>query len=80
MAEEEEVVVPEEQGEEEEEIELTDEEKVEALKEQLQQGEIGPAIFDQEFQRLWMSAKADEEAKRLGYSVRGQRAGSTRAV
>lgn len=47
------------EGEEEEEKvpELTNEEKVEQLKEMLERGEMGPAQFDGAFQSLWRKIK-----------------------
>lgn len=51
----------EEEGEEEEpEPEPTPEEKIAALKEALQEGELGPAQFDSQFQAVWMQLKAQE--------------------
>ena len=41
--------------------ELTPEEKIMLLKEALANGEMGPAVFDQNFQSVWMKIKAEEE-------------------
>lgn len=50
--------------EEEEELppepELTPEEKLSNLKDALANGEMGPATFDVEHQKIWMALKADE--------------------
>ena len=40
--------------------ELTPYEKIEALKDALSNGEMGPSSFDSEYQPLWMKIKADE--------------------
>ena len=50
--------------------ELSDAEKIEALKDRLKHGELGPANFDQEFQVVWTRIKEEEnpeaaEANRL---------------
>ena len=47
--------------EEEPPPELTPEEKIMLLKEALANGEMGPAVFDQNFQSVWMKIKAEEE-------------------
>ena len=51
------------EGEEEEPVvQLTPEEKIEALKQALANGEMGPATFDLEFQQVWLKMKEDEAA------------------
>ena len=63
----EEVVDLEDEGEEEEPPpELTPEEKIAALKEALANGEMGPAVFDQHYQAVWLKIKATEQENTRG--------------
>ncbi len=41
--------------------ELTNAEKIEALKVQLSEGTMGPAQFDQEFQKLWGARSGNQQ-------------------
>ena len=50
------------EGEEEEEIELTNEEKIAQLKDQLANGEMGPAVFDAQYQVVWMKIKGQGQS------------------
>ena len=76
-------VEDEESPEEEKEVELTNEEKVEKLKEALENGLMGPAQFDTEYQQVWMKIKDMDalitEAARnrgRGHGARGSMASS----
>ena len=54
--------IAEDEGEEEEEIELTNEEKIAQLKDQLANGEMGPAVFDAQYQVVWMKIKGQGQS------------------
>jgi len=47
-------------------IELTPEEKIAMLKEQLEKGEMGPAKFDEQFQPIWMQMVDERNASAGG--------------
>ena len=57
------------------EPEKTPEEKIQLLKEQLENGEMGPAQFDVKYQSVWMEIKANE-----GMMVRDERRGQRGSI
>jgi|EP00900_Chrysochromulina_parva_P026884 hypothetical protein len=74
MADEEEVPEP------EPEPEKTDEEKIAILRDQLRNGDIGPAKFDAQFVGLWLGMVEKKlAANNPGNSNRSLRRGNTRA-